>query len=353
MKDIKVGVVLINYKDYAKRYLKECRDSLRLQSYPSKNFQVYIIDNASSSETKEFLENIYPEAKIIPRHDGNYSAANNLGFKKAIEDGCDYLVTANMDTEMDKDWLKELVEALDNNEKAAVAQSKILLFDKEGKERKINTLGNIFHFLGFGTTSFYKKEDREISGYPEINGYASGCSFIVKKEAYIEIGGWNEEYFMYHDDMEFSLKIRLLGYKIVLAPKSVIYHKYEFSRSVKMLYFMERNRYLLLFTFYPCHLILLLLPALFILDLGMLFFSIVKGWFGTWLKSRAYFLNPFSLVKILKYRREIHKNKKVSFKEISRYMSGSLDFIEIDNYVLRNIANPILNFYWKVIKLIS
>ena len=81
----KVGIVLVNYKEYANKYLSACRDSLRIQTYS--NFIVYIVDNASSAESLSYLKNLYPEAVILPREDGNYCAANNLGMKQAINDG--------------------------------------------------------------------------------------------------------------------------------------------------------------------------------------------------------------------------------------------------------------------------
>ncbi len=349
----KIGIILINYHDYARRFLEACRDSLRLQNYPADKVIVYIVDNASSAGTREFLTQIYPEAKILFRSDGNYSAANNLGFRQAVADGCDYLVTVNMDTEMAPDWLSELVQALESDPSVGVSQSKVLLFPQNEEEKnspRLNTLGNHCHFLGFGTTSAYGEKDREISGYPEIRGYASGCCFIVKRELFEQIGGWNEEYYMYHDDIEFSFKARLAGYKIVLAPKSRIFHKYEFSRSVRMLYYMERNRYLLAFSFYPRRLLLFLAPAFIIMDLGLLIFSLSKGWARTWLKVRFYFLKPGTWWRIRKERRHFQNIAKKDFSALAEDFKGKLEFTEIDNPLLQYIGNPLLNFYWAAVK---
>ncbi len=352
----KIGIILVNYKDYAQRFLVPCRDSLRSQSCPADSFQVYIVDNASSVESYEYLAKTYPEARILKRSDGNYCAANNLGFQEAIKDGCQYLVTVNMDTEMSPNWLIELVRALDSDEKIGIAQSKILLFPKTEEEKlspRINTTGNILHFLGFGTTSEYNKPDHLIVDYPEIHGYASGCSFIARQEVYEAIGGWNEEYYMYHDDIEFSLKTRLAGYRIVLAPLSIIFHKYEFSRSVRMLYYMERNRYLLVFSFYPVSVIFLLIPALVVMSLGLFGFSLLKGWFFAWLRSFAYFCRPSSWRLILRVRRDINHLRRQNFRVIMDGMVGKLEFAELENHVLRYIANPILSLYWKLIKKLS
>ena len=66
----RVGIILINYQDYAQRFLANCRDSLRQQTYPAELSSVIIIDNASSPATQEYLQSNYPEATILPRSDG-------------------------------------------------------------------------------------------------------------------------------------------------------------------------------------------------------------------------------------------------------------------------------------------
>lgn len=348
----KIGIVLVNYKNYAEKYLSECRESLKKQTYPSFLFETYVVDNFSSEESRNYLKEKFPEAKILPRKDGNYSAANNLGAKEAIKNGCDYIVVANMDTKFSENWLLELVKGLEKDDKIGIAQSKILLYPQnkeEWKNPKINSLGNIIHFLGFGFTSGYGQKDREILGNPEIL-YASGCSFIIKKEVFEKIGGYNEEYYMYHDDLELSWKAKLAGYKIVLAPKSVVYHKYEFSRSVKMIYFMERNRYLAMFHFYKLATVILIFPFILLLFLAMLAYSVVNGWFGQYLKVCAYFLNPKSWLKIIKQRKFIKSLRLKKDREIIKDFSGRIDFQEIDNSILKYIANPILDTYWQIVK---
>ncbi len=348
-----VGIILINYKDYAARFLTPCRDSLRRQNYPAELTKIYIIDNASTPESLQYLQTTYPEAQILARPDGNYAAANNIGFKQARADGCEYLVVANMDTEMEINWLSELVLALENNPSAGLAQSKILLFPKNEKEKKqprINSLGNIIHFLCFGFTSGYGEQDREISGYPEIKGYASGCSFIIRREVLDKIGGYNEEFYMYHDDLEISLRAKLAGYKIILAPLSVIFHKYEFSRSVRMLYYMERNRYLTLLIYYPSWFFWLIFLPLIAMGIVMFFYSLLNGWFKEELKIWRYFSRPSTHKKIRLARLEVKKITVIKFSILARDFAGRLEFQKIANPLLRYIGNPLMNAYWYLIK---
>jgi len=348
----KIGIILINYKDYVNRFLDECRDSIRTQNYPKELVNVYMVDNAASEESNKYIKEHYPElTAIIPRPDGNYAAANNAGIKKAKEDGCDYFVIANMDAVYNQNWLTELVKAIESDDNIGAVQSKMLLYnkDEEGKYR-INSTGNIQHFLGFGFTCGYDEPDREMDGYPAITGYVSGCSFMVKREVVDIIQGYDEEYYMYHDDVDFSWKAKLAGYKFVLAPKSIMYHKYEFARSILMLYYMERNRYLAMFHFYKIPTLIIISPAILAMEGGMFFYSIVNGWFKTKLKVYGYFLKPSSWSKIRQKRKKINQIRKLKDRDIVNDFYGKVLFQEIDNPVLKHIANPIFDAYWNTAK---
>ncbi|MCC6639016.1 glycosyltransferase family 2 protein [Candidatus Falkowbacteria bacterium] len=348
----KVAVVLVNYKTYVNRFLEECRDSLRLQEYPADQIKVYIVDNASSEESRAYIAQNYPEAVIVPREDGNYAAANNAGIAQGMKDGCEYFVIANMDVKYDKRWLPELVIALENNPQAGLVQSKILLYpqnEEEWSKPKINTLGNIMHYLGFGFTSYYKEEDFVVTGYPKIEGYASGCSFIVSREVIEKIGTYNEEYYMYHDDVEMSWRAKLAGYDILLAPLSVLYHKYEFGRSVLMIYYMERNRYLAMFHYYKWQTILLISPMILFMEAGMIAYAILNRWWSAKWKAIRYFYSFETWKKILKTRKEIKQLRLLSDRILTRPMEGRVLYQEIANPLLVYVVNPIMLVYWKIV----
>lgn len=348
----KTGVILINYKDYAGKFLEECRDSLRKQSCPKDDFKVYIVDNASSKETRDYLKKIYPEAAVIPRQDGNYAAANNEGILRAIKDGCYYFVIANMDTYFHRDWLGELVGAMEDNKNAGMIQSKILLYPKnkeEWKYPKINTIGNLIHYLGFAFTRGYNMADKNIDGFPEIV-YASGCSFITNRDVLEKIGFYDENYYMYHDDAEMGLRANLAGYKIMLAPKSVVYHKYEFSRSVKMVHYMERNRILLILHYYKWRTIFIILPALLAMDFLMVVYSIKEKTFRRRMDVYLYFLSPGNWLKIYLKRKRVKNLREKSDRDVIGKFEGKILFQEIENPALKYIVNPVFNLYWQVVK---
>jgi hypothetical protein len=346
----KVGIVLVNYKDYAKKYLEEAWQSLMLQDYPQDKYYIYIVDNASSQESFSYLANNYPEAKILSREDGNYAAANNLGANTAINDDCDYMVICNMDTVFAKNWLRELVISADDNKEAGIIQSKILLYDKKDKNnKKINTLGNNLHFLGFGLVSYYGEDDRKINNYDDKFTYASGCSLLIKKEVFEKVGGYNEEFYMYHDDVELSLKARMLGYSIILSPKSVVYHKYEFSRSIRMLYYMERNRLMTLFLFYNTKTLVFITPAIIVSELGLIMYSFFNSWLATKLKVYKYFFSCKNIATIKRERKKIKSLKQISDKKLFSFFSAKLEFGAKPNLLLK-LFNPLIICYYRFIK---
>ena len=351
----KAAIILVNYKDYAERFLMECRDSLRNQTYPKEDYQVYIIDNAASSKSRNFLENCFPEAKVLPREDGNYSAANNLGIKKAREDGFKNFIVANMDTKFDEHWLEELIKAVNSDERIGLAQSKILLYPKNGKEWNeplINSLGNALHYLGFGYTSGYGKKNSDFpeSEITDIAGYASGCSLAIKNEVLDKIGLYDEEYYMYHDDIELGWRVRLAGYRLVLAPASIVYHKYEFLRSLRMFYYMERNRYIAIFSFYRLATLFLLLPMLLFMDGALWFYSVINGQFLIKFKVWRYFFKITTWRHIFTVRKKVRKYRKLNDREILKNLTGKILFQEVANPLLKNVANPLNELYLKLIR---
>jgi len=245
----KVGIILINYKDYAKRFLSDCRDSLRSLDYSRDRFVVYIIDNATSEETREFLRNEYPEAVIITNAENSgWAGGNNLGIARAIADGCGDVVFLNMDVIVESDWLRELVAVSYSDSKIGIVQSKILLHPVKDIPR-VNSLGNNIHFLMFGFCHGYGEPDSDADLAVKDIPYASGSSMYVRGEVIKKIGMCDESFFMYHDDFDFCVRARLAGFRLVIAPKSRIWHKYEFNRSVRQVYFMERNRQICLLYF--------------------------------------------------------------------------------------------------------
>jgi GT2 family glycosyltransferase len=142
-----IGIILINYKDYATRFLADCRDSFRKLEYPANHLKIYIVDNATSPESQAYLKETYPEATIIPNAENSgWGGGNNRGMAQAFKDGCEDIVFSNMDVIVDSQWLQELVNAAYSDSNIGIVQSKLFLHPpRPDGTYWINSLGNRFH----------------------------------------------------------------------------------------------------------------------------------------------------------------------------------------------------------------
>jgi GT2 family glycosyltransferase len=360
----KVGIILVNYKDYATRFLQDCRDSLRAQNYS--DFQVYIVDNATSAESKKYLQENYAEAKIIANiNNDGFAKGNNDGIKMALADGCEYVFLLNMDTVIAPDALSEMVKAAEADEKIGAVQARLMLAKAISvgtqnlaflPSNKINSLGNATHFLGFGYSVGYGEEWKGrnakscVPTTKEIM-YSSGAAVLFKKAALVEVGLFDEEYWMYNEDQELGWRLLLAGWKNVLAPEAVVYHKYEFSRSISKYYWMDRNRILAILECYDILTLILIAPAFLIMELGLVLFSLQNGSFNEKLKVWNYFLTAknWEYIKIARARNQ--RLRKIKDKEIAKLITGKIWYQEIGDWKLR-LINPIFNAYWILVRVV-
>lgn len=344
MKKNKIAVILVNYKDYAKRYLDDCCQSLRSQTL--QDFDIFIVDNETSSESYSQIKKVALEARIL-RNSKNlgWAGGNNTAVIPNI-DNYDYFVMLNMDTVLENNWLEELASFVKSG--GDIIQSKIIIH----KNNKINSLGNRIHYLGFGYCNCYGKDANcTIKEEGCETDYASGASMIVKKEVFKKIGFFREEFFMYHDDLEFCWRARLAGFKIGVAEKSICHHKYSFGSTMNLIYYMERNRIITLFSLERIWNIILILPILIPFELAMVFYMAMQGNFKAKIRSIGFLLTPTGLKLIRKIRKEVKQYRKVGDKEIVKNFAGKIEFSEIKNPILDKIANPILSIYWKFAKI--
>lgn len=248
------SIVIVTYN--CKKYIKQCIDSILKQNYP---FEIIIVDNRSNDGTVELIRYCFPFVKIIinPINFG-YGKGNNIGVKEAIGE---YVVILNPDTIVSKDWLKELIKPLENNDRL-ITVPKVLLY----KTDELAGYENLIHFTGLAFIKGYKVEPSLCNKIKYVNGIL-GCCFALKKEHYFELGGFDERLFLYHDDIDFSWKINLKRFKIMLVPDSIIRHDYIFFISDKKIYNLEKGRYLVLKKYYHLADIVLLLPSLLITEI--------------------------------------------------------------------------------------
>jgi Predicted glycosyltransferases len=348
----KTAIVIVTYN--AEYYLEECLNSLTAINYPDEKYKIIIVDNASIDFSARIINEYksrFPEKIefITSAENTGFAKGNNIGIARAIEDDCEFVYLLNQDTTVEPDFLKEAVLQIKNDADIAGVQSRLMLY---GKQNIVNSLGNQIHYLGFGFTTSYNLQYNEKEYQRSSNGicFASGAACLLRASALKESGLFNEDFFMYCEDMDLAWRLRLLGYRFEIALRSVVYHKYKFSSSTFKFYFLERNRIITALQNYKTGTLLLLLPMFLLMEAGMLGYAILKGWGKEKLRVYLYFINPQNLKKIILCRRGVQETREITDNKLMSCFVSVILFDEVDNIVLNKIANPILALYLKIIK---
>jgi GT2 family glycosyltransferase len=179
---------------------------------------------------------------------------------------------------------------------------------------------------------------------------ASGAAVLYKCAALRLVGLFDDAIFAYHEDVDQSWRMRLNGFRVVLAPKSIIKHRYEFSRSIKKFYFMERNRYWVHIKNLKLPTLLLLLPAFLLMEIGLWFYSFVGGWWREKLRAYTYLFSPKQLIQLWHERCRVQKQRTVPDRTIVRQFSSRILYQEIAHPLWEHVGNHFFAAYWFVVK---
>lgn len=348
MMNNKVAIIISpNYQNYAQRYLDDCIESLRRQDWTGET-TIFITDNESTEASYACLKNKIPEANILrnPKNDG-FAKANNNAMKSALREGCDYLFLINMDTILETDCIRQLVNVAESDKSIGAAQARIMLWPDRNK---INSLGNVTHFLGFGYCEGYGDDisNHTLSDIRDIC-FPSGAAALYKKDVLQKTGLFDEEFHVYNEDQDLGWRIWLAGWRCVTASQAVVYHKYEFSGHARKFYLLDRNRILTILKNYQLVTLFLIFPAFVVMELGTLLFALEKGWFKEKLNVYRYFLSWKNWKNILRARQTSQILRQTDDSAIIKKFSGRIWYDEVGDWKLR-LVNRILNPYWRVIK---
>ncbi len=346
MKNKKVAIIISpNWHDYAKNYLEDFIKSARALVFDGE-IKFFITDNETSEESFKFLQEMAEEVKIVRnKNNDGFSKGCNDSMREAMKEDFDYFINLSIHSELDTHCVEEMVKVADSDPKIGAVQARCML---NPEKDKVLTLGGVTHFLGFGYCNGYKEAFKEQLGVKDI-AYPSGGSFLLKRETIEKVGMFDEELWMYSEDQELGWRIWLAGQRCVLAPKAVMYSKYSFLRSTKKYYWMERNRVLAILFCYHWMTLVLIMPALIVMEFGLVLFSLKTGWFKKKIEIWKYFLSPRTWKYILKARKRNQSLRKVRDRDIIKLISGKIWYQEVDDWKLR-VINPVFNFYWKLVK---
>lgn len=208
----KVFVLILNFN--GKDALCACLSSVFKSDY--QNFEVVVVDNDSGDGSFEEARNMFSKAHYI-KNPENYGFAkgNNIGLRFALEKFADYVFVLNNDATIEKETISNLVKAAEENSDCGIASP--VIFDRENK----------IWFAG-GTINWRKMKTGHLgqlqSDKPYSTQYISGCAMLVKKEVCKKIGLFDERYFLYYEDADFSLRAKKSGFDLLIVPQARTNH---------------------------------------------------------------------------------------------------------------------------------
>lgn len=316
-----VATVVLNFngKSFLQRFLPFFR-SLRYG-----NEKLYVIDNASSDGSVKWLKSTYPDVECI-------SLSQNAGYAGGYNQGlanikAKYYALVNNDIEITPQWLDPIIKLMEADETIAAVQPKIVSESSRGYFEYAGAAGGMMDSLGypFCRGRILNKTERDTGQYndPIQIFWASGAAFVIRSDVFHDTGGFDPDYFAHQEEIDLSWRIKLMNYKIVSCPSSVVYHvgggtlNYDNAQKV---YLNFRNNLITLFKYLPADDVVMVLFIRWVLDglAGLKF--VARGQLGNMFAIvRAHFYIYSHIVMILQKRKiagNIYKRKPLP------YMSG-------------------------------
>ena len=303
-----ISVIILNYN--GKRYLERCLSTLLAQT--RRDIEVIMVDNGSTDGSIDYLECQFPEVRIVKNE-------KNLGFAGGVNSGIrvakgDCILTLNNDTQVDKDFVKCLSEAMDSDEKVGMCASKMLFCDGS-----INSAGICLSQSGAAWGRGMSELD--LGQYDEMKDVFGPCAgaALYRRAMLDEIGLFDEDFFMYMEDVDLAFRARLAGWRCLYVPDAKVYHVHGGTAgfgSDFSVYYGNRNVLWYVIKDLPIVLLIYYIPWILGRNLAVIPYYALKGKGRTILRSKFDALKGVPLM--LRKRKGIVR--KVPAKEISKYI---------------------------------
>ena len=314
----KVSIIIVTWN--SKKYLCACLDKLLLQVF--RDFEVLIIDNGSEDGAIDSLKEKYLVLDIrIEKMDSNhgFAAANNIGANLARGR---WLALLNADAFPQADWLEKLLHAAEKNPSFSSFSSRQI---QANARDLLDGVGDAYHITGLAWRRYYNKPVHDYG--LDLKEVFSACptAALYSRETFLHIGGFDEAYFSYFEDVDLGFRLRLRGAKCLYVPEAVVHHVGSAStgkRSDFSVYYGYRNMIWTFFKNMPSPLIWIFLP----LHIGTLMFFVIyltmRGQGKAILKAILDAIR--GLPKMIEKRKWIQKNRKIKSGDLLRIMSTGL-----------------------------
>lgn len=338
------------------RHLPEVVRSWERMTYPKERVVIYVIPAASPDGIADVVRrDVLPRSgkdlpEIVLWDDGKnegFSANNNAPMRDALAKDFAYIFLQNGDLRLSADTLTEAVAVAEADEKIGSVQSLVMYWNDE---EKINTSGGMVHVAGFGYARDNGKAraDIHVMDGEEI-AYASGAAVLYRSSALQKVGLLEEGFVMYHEDLELGLRLKIAGYKNILAQKSVAYHDYRFGGNRKKFVWMETYRYVVLAAYLRVPTMVLLAPLWLAIELGTGVMMAYAGNAGIKLSAYVMCCRPSTLALAWRMRRRVARLRKISDRELTRLWTGRIAAQEMTNPFLERVVNPVIAALWRML----
>jgi len=256
---MKIAIVVLNYN--GKENTLACINSIKKLNKSNYKVKLIVVDNASNDGSREALSKIKDITLVKNDKNLGYSGGNNIGIKHALSLGSEYILILNNDTIVEKSLIINLINSA---KKGDIVSPKIYFakgFEFHKNRYKKEDLGKVIWYAGgkidwqnvIGIHIGVDEVDHgQFSKRLEIN-LATGACMLIKRQVFEKIGFFDKKYFLYLEDMDFCVRAKRAGFKIIFEPKAFLWHKNASSAggsgSVTQDYFITRNRLLFAFKY--------------------------------------------------------------------------------------------------------
>jgi len=304
--------------------------------------EVIVLDNGSDGSAGPAIEAPLPAARLVPM-------GGNPGFARAVNHGAelargDLLLVLNPDA-APRPGFGRAIRAPASSRPGWDAWMGLVGCRIEG-ELRVNTWGNPVHYTGIAWAGGHGRPLAEAGEAREIP-VASGACLAVRREAWHRVGGLADEFFLYHEDIDFSLRLRAAGGRIGLEPAALVDHEYEFGANRLKWFWLERNRLAMVIRNYPGPLLALVAPVLLATELALIPVAARGGWLGHKLRSWGDLARW--LPRLLRERRELARRRVVPAARFARLLTPDLDSPLLPEAVRRGPVRWLLRGWWALV----
>jgi GT2 family glycosyltransferase len=337
MPALDASVIILAYGD--EPLLRACVSSVlesRLLDGRPLELEVLVVDNGSPAVATLPQD---PRLRVL-------SMGKNTGFSGGCNAGArataaDVLVFVNSDALVEPAAISVLIEALRDEQASLVCGSVRLLEQPD----VINSAGNPVHYLGVSWAGGHgEPAGKHQTSVPVTS--LTGAFFATRRDTWELLGGFDETYFAYHEDVELSLRAWQRGLAVRYIPAAVALHDYDFARNATKHYLLERNRWLTILTVYPTPVLVAALPALMVFELGVCSLALVQGWLPRKLAGYGWILRHLGAVH--RRRVEVQAASSLAPKDFALLLTSRLSPTVLGPLPGLPLLNLVLSAYWSL-----